>query len=344
MIKGTKIWCLSLFMAVTFCVPSSLAADEDTECGKGFISFLSTVVDLQDFSVYWYDIFTKNMCEIEDIFALEEELDSIREAIREKYYACDYDGLSEMETEYKATRMEVYFVRNAASSALEFATGSEIESLTSEISIYVEGTLREEMYEKFVTEKGWIDDSDFDVYFTSFAEKYSDNIENYLTGACGWSGVVEKWNHISETVDAVTEAFSPDDDKNEDETPADAGAKDAPKNGEEGFFKKHFDFLFEFTTSFPGFPDTHGDSELSGGLADTFSSYVELLDTYDTEYTEAQLLAKYKTLYSEGGAEISAALSANLQELEGILTISAKTDIPNAKKLAKKIAKKQCRN
>ncbi len=335
------IWISSLLMVVVLCVPVSYADDdEDTECGKGFVSFLSTVVDLQDFSVYWYDIFTKNMCEIEDIFALEEELDSIRESIREKYYACDYDGLSEMETEYKAKKMELYFVRNAASSALESMTGSEIEILSSEITVYLEGFLYDEMYGKFVTEKEWFKGHDFDVYFYSFIEKYSDNIENYLTGACGWSGVVEKWNHIGETVSAIKEAFRPEDDKDDEDTPAEAGAKDAPKNGEDGFFQKHFDFLFEPTTSFPGFPD----SSYGGGITDSFDSYVESLDTYDTEYNEAQLLAKYKTLYSEGGAEISSALSASLQELEDILTISAKTDIPNAKKLAHKIAKKQCGN
>ena len=338
MIKKITIWILSPLMAVMFCVPVSYAADEDTGCGKGFVSFLSTVIDLQDFSVYWYDIFTKNMCEVEDIFALEEELDSIRESIREKYYACDYNGLSDMETEYKAKRMELYFVRNAASSALESMTGSEIETLSSEIGVYLEGFLYDEMYGKFVTEQEWFEGPDFDVYFYSFIEKYSDNIENYLTGACGWSGVVEKWNHIGETVDAIKEAFQSEDD-NED-TPAEAGAKDAPKNDEEGFFQKHFDFFFDPTTSFPGFPD----SSYNSGIVESFDSYVDALDTYDTEYNEAQLLAKYKTLYSEGGAEISSALSASLQELEGILTISSKTDIPNAKKLAHKIAKKQCGN
>lgn len=329
--------------------PFALA--EENECGKGFAtSFLPSVTDFQDFSVYWTDIFTKNMCQIEDIFSVEDDLDSIAASLRNSYYSCDYDNILVLTKEYKAKKAELYFVRNAAAVDSEALNSTEVDEAESAMDLYINGFLYEEMVEKYVTGKGWFEEGEFKSYFDSWVSEYEDNIKTYIDCDYGdWSEVAEKWEELMNTFERTE--VEPQEGES-------LSAKDAPAKDNEGFFAKHFDFkasgidkiskdIKSALESMESDDDGEEEEEIDtyysdGGIVSTSDSYANLLAQYDTEMTEVELLAKYKTLYGEGGTEIAYSLTALIADLNESLKNTAKSISTIINKAAKKISKKQC--
>jgi len=338
--------------------------EQTKECAKGFPKFLSTVIDLDNFAPYWVDVFTKNMCFLNDVFELEDELDSIQTSLRENYYACTYEDIDRLKGEYKLKKAEVYFVRHSVGFDVDALTKEEIDNLSSVIAQYLEGTLKPEMRERYVDTKGWFSEPDFDTYFAGWSEEYADNIEKYIDcDYAGWSEVAEKWNELGETLSALKKdekevqeepASAEDGDEEEDEG---LGAKDTAGKKVANYFKKHLGFSASFIADVP--KDLHklfdgsgnssstdstaeSDNNDDGTINSAYDEYISALDQYENAYLEAELMAKYATLYGEGGADIATSFVDKLDTLSTTLEGSYQTYIPDVSKMTKSISKKQC--
>ncbi|EKD63299.1 MAG: hypothetical protein ACD_51C00299G0002 [uncultured bacterium] len=333
--------------------PAVVFAEDENECGKGFGQFLSSVIDFQDVSVYWADIFTKNMCQIEDIFDVEENLDAIAEQLRESYYSCDYENVDILSRQYKVTKAELYFVRNVAFVDTDALTSDELIFVEDEIDLYIQDMLYPEMVEKYVTNKDWFEEGEFEGYFKGWVAEYEDDIPTYIECNYGdWSEVADKWQELMD-VFKKTEV-EPQQEEDTEEESGGLSAKDAPVKDNEGFFAKHFGFktpgVDEISKDIksalaPAEDESEGDESshyTDNSIISTSDTYSQLLAQYDTEATEAELLAKYKTLYSEGGAEIGDALSGLIEDLNDSIEYTAKILSTTVNKTSHKIAKKQC--
>jgi hypothetical protein len=177
-------------------------------CGgaAGFTTWLSSVIELEDFSVYWNDIFSKNPCQLSDILAVDERLDVIAESLRQVYYSnidsadlsvessdlvddgseessysCDTESVEALKLEYKVTKAELYFVRKANGINSDALTGIESETVINNIvATYLYDDLYYKMQDKYVIgfkNKEWFSEEDFDTYFSSWLTKYEDNIQ-----------------------------------------------------------------------------------------------------------------------------------------------------------------------
>lgn len=345
-----------LVVVLLACLSPAYALAADNDCGKGFASsFLPSVMDFQDFSVYWADIFTKNMCQIDDIFQVEEDLDSIGESIRASYYSCDYENVKTLTIQYKMAKAELYFVRNAAFVDSGSLNSEDVKKINEQIDSYLsvdKGVLYKEMVEKYVTTKGWFQEDDFKIYFASWVSEYEDNILTYIDCNYGdWTEVADKWDELWSNFKKTEVKPPPQADANAES--AGLSAKDAPAKDNKGFFAKHFEFLTPGVDEIskdinaalaPATDDSENlDTYYSnGGIVSTSENYADLLSQYDTEMTEAELLAKYATLYGEGGTEIAKSLTALITDLNTSLLNTVEVMTTNVNDISHKISNKQC--
>src|SRR3989339_424535 len=190
-------------------------------------------------------------------------------------------------------------------------------------------------------------------FFKGWVAEYEDDIPTYIECNYGdWSEVADKWQELMD-VFKKTEV-EPQQEEDTEEESGGLSAKDAPVKDNEGFFAKHFGFktpgVDEISKDIksalaPAEDESEGDESshyTDNSIISTSDTYSQLLAQYDTEATEAELLAKYKTLYSEGGAEIGDALSGLIEDLNDSIEYTAKILSTTVNKTSHKIAKKQC--
>ncbi len=328
-------------------------------CLKGFGTFLTQMIDMDNFAPYWVDIFTKNMCYLEDIFALEDEMDAIQENLRESYYSCDTENVEILEKEYKIKKTEFYFVRHCIAVDDGALNSEEIEEVEDNWAFYLYDELYEEMVDKFVENKGWFDDDTFKAYFDSWAEEYTDNMLTYVDCNYGdWQEVAEKIKGIVADIKALAGEIEKKKDPEEEEDEEGLGAKDTPGNKVKEYFKKHLGFNFSFVEDVSDDLAKQWDkvqegveeaSGTSGGdtetpsIAEFFDTYVEAVDTYESDATEATLMAEYQTAYGEIGSAIGNAFTDLLSDLGDTLNETSDTYLSEIKKSTKKISNKQCK-
>ena len=370
---------LLMLALVVFLTAKTPVVSAASSCGgaSGFTTFLSSVIELEDFSVYWNDIFSKNPCQLSDILAVDERLDVIAETLRQTYYSnvtstdlsvgssdlvsdgsedssysCDTESLEALKLEYKVTKAELYFVRKANFINSSALTGIESETVINNIvETYLYDSFYYEMQDRYVTDKKWFSEPDFDTYFKSWVTKYEENIPTYIICDSTWQPLVDKWTEIWDKYDAAKAKKA--EEKKQAEADAAAAAltaKDAPAGDTKGFFAKHFGFessgLEEvsklITKSGTGTSESSSTSTNDGSITSIYQSYTDLLSQYDTDLTEAQLLANYKAMYGEGGSEIAKSLTALITDLNTTLTDTITLLTTEVNKKAHKVSKKQC--
>jgi len=352
------------------------------ECAKGFPKFLTTVIDLGSFIPDWKDVFTKNMCFLNDVFELEDQLNAIQAELRNSYYSCDYTDIDSLKNQYKIKKAEIYFVRHSVGFDVDSLNSNEIDDLKSVIAQYLAITLKTDMKERYVEDKGWFSENEFDDYFDSWVEQYEDKILKYIDcDYAGWSEVTEKVNELGEVFSSLKkdeESISTDTTSapdGEEDTSSGLGAKDTAGSKVGNYFKKHLGLETSFVTNVPknlknlfkkkNKDDTEGTdntdnadntgnsdntdntdnadgNSYDGTITSLYDEYISAVNTYDNEYLEAELMAKYATLYGEGGADITDSFVKKLEDLSGILKGSYESNLPDVTKMTKKISKKQC--
>lgn len=348
--------------------------EDVVDCAKGFPKFMASMIDPDNFAVYWVDVFTKNMCLLTDIFEVDDEVDELQQAIRSSYYSCNLEDMTELETEYKKARMELYFLRNLIYLDPKTINSMELDEVVFDIETYVDLVLIYDMYTMYVEEKGWIDDVPFIEHYDYLKDKYVDQIPDYLSCTDNaWQEVVDKVEELKE----VFESLKPDPDKEkeplipEDFEMAKPSVKFTPSMSFESEFVKSIaqfvGVVAEVQTEFfkqgltaSGEPKEDEESvaiQESMNIVDLFDYYVEDAGRYDTEVVKAELLAKYKLLYGQGGADIADALAAKIRQLydgvdvdgdgsgdEGGLKATANIVVKGIQDKTYDIAKKQCKD
>ncbi len=347
---------LTICLLALLMLPSSTAyAEYDRACGKGFGDFLRASIDLENFSVYWADIFSKNMCQLTDIMQLEEELDDLQDSIRDRYYSCDYQTVGQLTEEYYKTKAEMYFVRNILKSETDAMTSTEIAELYENLNT---DPLKEEMYDKYVLNKGWFVDEDFYSMFEDFLTQYEDNIYTYFyCSDVNWKAIGDKWKEWNEIAQIFADRQIEKESARSEEQGADedpAGAKSSPLGRVGEFFTKHLDVEISAVDNVSQYLDQEFESSTSSDEGETassvagqslvslFDNYTSELSRYGSDIEEAELIAKYKFLYGDGGSEISKSLEQKLDTLNYFVNESATIYLPDIKKASHRIAKRQC--
>ena len=342
-------------------------------CIRGFSNFLGSIIDLEDFSVYWNDLFTKNMCYLSDVIDIEDEMDSIQEELRQSYYSCDYTNVADLEKEYKMKKIELYFVRNVIGIDTESLTSYEIQNYKDALSGSIKAgrfatgadaespfnfkPLYDDMYAKYVEGKGWISKDDFPAYFDGLTNEYSDNMISYLDcDYADWQVVADKWQELMDVFKSLKKSAESEEQTAEETVGTDEGENPGAKDGvwakTKDYFAKHLDAKLAVVDNVPdnlsnlwaqegSVDQSYVDSTSILGLYDT---YLTVLDEYDSATLEAELMAKYETLYGDGSADITDAFVRKLNLFGEILGKSYTNYMPDIKSYTKDIAKKQCTN
>ena len=313
-------------------------------CAKGFPSFITSFIEMDNFGTYWADLFTKNLCHLEDIFEMDDEVKAIQQEIRSSYYSCDLDSINDLEKEYMEAKMEYHFVRNCVELKSEVIIGKDIDEVLETTNVYIDTQLRAKMYENFVTKKSWFSDEEFMELFDGWKDDYQDEIETYLdcTGDT-WQGVIDKW-------DEMTEMFSEMAPEEKDED-APGFLDDVDTSGPSIKFSAESNIKDYFTEIIaeevqdigqPASSEEVADEAESNSITDILDSFVENTESYALAMEEAEIMSRYKLLYGAGGADISQSFINKLQELDSVLNSTIDPALSDNIQKTKDISGKQC--
>lgn len=330
-----------------------------------FNQLLVSFIDTDEFVEYWND-FTRNTCQRDEIFRLHDSMDATRASLRAALYgtalSAGNSAVTGSETTvadpqtyidlYREQTVELYYLRR-------FVQSHEVPLIGAPTSGHAvakdKDALQTEMYGRFVEDKGWYSDADFEELFTQLTDDYSDKKEEFLDCG-GWGNlgsidpefqeIKERWDHLVATIEALknlkksfVETFPPKS--------TDPSNKNADKGSVGSFFRQHFGFKLNGTcpkkalsaivsdlkgTAYSaaqsgqtdcesvGQSDSSSDTSTSSGGA-SYSQTAILASTYDEvyqlTYRKVVLEAKYQTLYATGSDAAVTDLLQLLQYAEG---------------------------
>lgn len=311
----------------------------DIACAKQYPVYLASLIDLNNFSTYWVDIFVKNFCHLQAIFEIDDKIDEIQQDIREAYYACESDKASEYWDEYVKTTMELFFVRNLIPFDTRPLLSKDTERVMGSVYKNIDGQLYNDMWEEFVEKKAWVNSEEFIELFEQFKDEYEDNLEGFVF--CvedSWGAIIEKWEDLTKT---FAQLKLSDEEKEFDlgeAKPPDV--KFSAKSSAAEQLQKNIDATKKELAEFK--PSIYvSDSYTGGSSVAYFDEYADEIRNYAIAVTEGDLLDKYRLLYG-AGSEVSYGFTEKLKDFQTILNATSKPVIVEAKKQSRKVSKKQC--
>lgn len=237
--------------------PVTLAAS-NPGAAQTFNQLIVGFVDTGEFVEYWND-FTRNTCQRDEIFRLHDEMDATRTSLRAALYGSVVSAANSAVTGsettvadpqtyidlYREQTVELYYLRNFVKSHEVPLVGAPTSGRSVETD---EGTLQIEMYTQFVEDKGWYGDDAFDALFTELVSNYEEKKEEFLNCG-GWKNIAsidpefqeikERWQHLVDTFNAIknlkkafVEIVPP--------KASDPSSKNADKGNVGTFFREHF--------------------------------------------------------------------------------------------------------
>jgi hypothetical protein len=363
--------------------PSSHAEELDFEekqaCFGKVQTFLSSFLSTDSAKDYWADIFKRNACQQQDIFAIDEEIDALLLELYET--SCSVSEFTELENEIREKKMELYFVRHIVEVEEDTyfekdveATPSRLEPLSSssgEEQSIEDSPLFEEMVNRYVYGKktDWVTKDELAELFERWTGQYEDRVESYLScDESPWQEVADKTRDFLETLKEIKESFEKDTkamkDEFEETTKArlrESGVLNA--NGEfvgmgsaiKSYLKKNIQVQLSNLPSKQTLAEIEENFAALGQMLSTEDAYKALANE-ESEYAElssrAELISKYTFLYQQAGTEITVLLRNKITGLrevvrmstDGIKLDTSSTGTGNLKQLqtaAKDIWKKQ---
>jgi len=343
-------------------------AAEVKACKKQFLSFLSEMMDMSGGGEFFKDLFKRNRCQQNDIFALDDAIEQLRKDLREKYYEeCSSTEIPTMKQDIREGKMELYFVRNilpvnedtwynddsAAFEDIMDLNRQVVESLL--ISEYVEHKRR-----------NWVTEPQLIALVDGWMEQYENRFPQYLECTDSpWQEVADKWKELVDTLNLIKAAQEIGNEAKEMEEEyqrekaqreKEQGIDPGGEKGSGGFFSKPF-FKKHFDMEIKGLPKkkdkkdfTDGDSEAEEEIDSSISSseLFDLLggeeDIFNTRIQQAEMMAKYNQRYgTDGTGGITNVLFNQLGELRAIIVATTNTTeyLAGLDDVAKAIQKKQ---
>src|SRR3989338_1213196 len=176
-------------------------------CLDQFSAFISTLLSFDDAKDFFEDLFERNRCQQDDIFALESQIDSKMKTLRGMYFdRCASPEIIELQTDIRDLRMEQYFVRHIVPVAEDATYKRDSEALKNDFDA-IKLALFEDMKKRFVEEKKWVtDDATLESMMSDWLDQYDDRIDEYVNCSVSpWQEVADKWKEFQEGVKELSE-------------------------------------------------------------------------------------------------------------------------------------------
>lgn len=150
---------------------------------QNFGSFLRSLISFDEFDAFFKDI-QMNACQYTAVKQMKDDLENLREKIRDAFYMCDAKQANNLRLEYNRKEAELFFLRNLVST-------KKNERVATDLSV-----LKQKMFNKFVKQKKY------------FLEKppvaVSDSAGNGTEQAATKEVFEDVWRDISKKYDAET--------------------------------------------------------------------------------------------------------------------------------------------
>ena len=332
--------------------------EEENACGAKILTFFVSFLGSDNAADYWADFFVRNRCQQEDIFALQDEIDSL---ILELYETdCSVEGFTELQNEIREKKMELYFVRHIVSAPEDSSSQKDLDAEDYDL---IAENLLEKMIFRFSKEKKWIEGEELTTLFEEWKTRYEYRIETYKDcNDSPWQEVGDKFRKLLQTMKDVKNLFS---FKNIKKT-AEPYTEDIKEQWEEkgilnangefqgvgsvlsSFLEKNIELNLRNLPSKQDLEDIAANFEALGNLMTTSRAQTSLQAAevdFNLLTDKATLKARYQLLYQQGNVEITARLTDKIDSLSNIIRASTSggngVNLNNLALIAKEIRKKQ---
>lgn len=287
----------------------------------------------------WVDIFARNACQRDDIMSLQDQLEKLRQQIREKIYTCNDEGLDDLTAAEGRLQMELMYVRLVVDSDTERATGEPHDILKrNRVRIY------RELYEDFVDSRKLFGESYFNEIFLQLESKYRERLQDYLV--CSdptWEELSQKWNTFVDHAAGITPAW---DRLEQGALTQWKRVKDAPAERTGNFLGGFLDIKLNGLQPKQSLQDIiqKFQENAPGGAA----SYLDVLAQADAERFRYRFeedavkrLARYEALYRHGSDDATRSFVERMALLNTVLKESFPL-LENLHQCVADVAAKQC--
>lgn len=333
--KLLSVLCLALILSSLLVsdTPSTYAAPSESshtikECKKGGLeldTFLQTVIGQNGFDQLLqpiWDLF-RNECQVMDIMALEQEIDSVQKEIQQAFLMCDREEIPSLERAYYELDAELYYVRHLTKLKFGSAMGELLDTATmgvvdlgdkKNVEFEDPSVIYGDMFERYyfdIDVFSSVGPDEFDILFQTIVAKYEPRKEKYRDcDESGWERVKEKFEEFIDNLGGLREgAEAIEESVLEGAEAIQESAEEYKKMGSsfaEGFVKNAFDVKLNGLSPKKGFQEivdevkkndfwsSGSNSAEHGAVLKAVSAVAE---GYESKVEMAKLEAKYESLY-----------------------------------------------
>lgn len=325
------------------------AEERGAACLDQFSVFISDMLSSDDAKDFFQDLFERNRCQQDDIFAIDSKIESKMKQIRGLFFnSCASPELSTLQAEVRELKMEQYFIRHIVPVAEDATYKRDSDKLAEDFDA-IKFALYFDMKERFVDDKAWLNDEELEEAMQGWLDSYDDRLEEYVSCSTSpWQEVAEKWKEFQEGVQELSEIAGPPQNSppepEEDSDTSDSGEKNGGGSSIFGFLKKMLVIRNTEVTPLRD-PDELAAEAKESGETLTISElqYSTLYegDRYKREQDKAEMLSRFDLLYSRGSADITKDLVTRLQELRAVIDTTTKEPLHGLAQSSKGIHSKQ---
>jgi hypothetical protein len=332
---------LVFILALGFLLPGtvpSASAGED-----GYFKFLNDVSNKYTRRDYVADFFTLSYCQINDILEVYEQMDSIKNQMRNA--AMNGESTNTYETQYKELLMEVYFIRELSEQDMSGLTEDELEDIEAQ-KAKILSELKSEMRDAFVNDVGFVSDGTLEDYFAVWSEEYDEMVVKYKRCEEGawwelyetWTDLKETWQDLGDTLKNVPNQFEKADTSLKERllSPIKSKIDEWKAKKEQEKLEK-----IENVEAEKSVADVVQEDGISS-FQQALDALVENSETHQISSDSAERMARYSELYGEGGSLAASNMQGIIQTMNLTITDATVNYLPQLEEATEKIFDKQC--
>ena len=160
-------------------------------------TFISALIDYDDFVEYWKDIFVRynsNICQYMDIDNLLKRVTKVRKQIRDAFYVCA--DTSKLKDTYYRLEAELYYLRKY------------INTDNGSFMNVSDAKMEEDLRNYFVINKGYFSSAQMTQLLSDLKSKYTPRLETYKNCKdATWQNLVDKWNEFKTNAGGIGPAI-----------------------------------------------------------------------------------------------------------------------------------------
>ncbi len=286
--------------------------------------------------------FTKmSACQQSDILLLNDELNALRDSMKEASAVCE--STVELEAEYSKVLLEMYFVRNVLSGGTGVYGPEDIELLEEDREALFDA-LYSKMQKRFIEKQATIDQETFDLYFDEWIQVYEDRILDYADCDEGdWAALEQPWTNLVETLKGLGKGL-----KNRKTQDPPQVVED--EDDSEGQNQQNQLNAYEFVQKEKELLESQIEPPMTiGEAAAEHRSFGTVLDALDEDALRVELSeikaerdAEYAILYGENAAVPTNQVQDMVTQLNAELEEATSTHFPAIVEGIEEVEKREC--